>query len=212
MTTNPRWIRAFLLSVATFVLSAADLAAQDGVAVGLRGRVIDSEGRPVPGTVVAAHRVTDQGGAEVARATTGEDGGFILPIETTVDGIYFIATRYEGALYMGATFRDLGEVTGEYVIAVGRNPVALGGPAVMPGPPPEPAPAWPILLVLGIVGVGAVLLPLRGKGRGTLAARSLLLELAELEERRATGIGGADVSTEGEALRARLREITRTGP
>ncbi len=206
-----RTVRTILCTAMLGLLVSIPLGAQEVEPPTLRGRVIDPQGQPVAGIVVAVHRVSEVGGGgEVGRAATAEDGAFDVPLDTSEDGIYFAATRYEGALYMGGMFRELDEVTSDYVIVVGQNAVAGGGPAVVPPPDPGPGATWPVLLVLGVVGGVFVLLPLMPKRRRHFAVRSLLLELAELEERGAAGDTPSQYPAEREALRARIREISQS--
>ncbi|HEX6941185.1 MAG TPA: carboxypeptidase-like regulatory domain-containing protein [Longimicrobiales bacterium] len=213
MSTPGRWSRAACLAVGIVALGAGALHAQDAAGgARLAGRVIDAEGRPVPGLAVSAHGVSQAGGAEVARTTTDEDGRFELAFETRDGATYFAAARYEGGLYVGPLFRDPRDAPADYVIVVGRDPIAVGaGPAAGRSAPPPAPPRGPLLALIGVLGVGAVLWPLTSPQRRPYAVRALLHALAELEERHAAAaVAGAEYEKEKTALRGRLRELTRT--
>lgn len=176
----------------------------------IRGQVVDPTGEPVPAVAVTLHHVNAQGGQEVGRARTGDDGRFEIAVtESPGDGIFFVATRFEGNLYMGATFRDIAEVDSDYVMMVGASPVGSGGIAFR-APPPEPNGNWVVGLVIGLIGVGFVAWPLLNR-RGPARQRALLAELAQLEEEY-TALGPdapadalSDYASRRAALRARLR-------
>lgn len=213
MRSFVRWVRAIAAGGVWAVLAVAPLAAQERAAgSGLVGRVIDAEGRAVAGVTVSVHRVSASGGAEVARSTADAEGRFELAFDTDSAGTYFVATRYEGGLYVGPMFRDLSEAPPDYVLVVGRDPVAIGaGPAVSSTPPPRPS-TWPLLLAIGAVGAGVVLLPIATRRSRPRAARMLLHELAILEERRAEGrVADAEYVEARTTLRNRLRDLARGG-
>lgn len=206
MTARNPVLRLFMASLLALAI-AGTLHAQTPV---IRGQVVDPDGAPVAGVAVTLHHVDATGGREVGRATTGDDGRFEIRIaDTPGDGIFFVATRHEGSLYMGGTFRDLAEVDSDYVILVGASPVGTGGIA-LPAPPPEPNANWVVGLVIGLIGVGFVIWPLVNR-RGAASQRALLAELARLEEEwSALGPDApADVArgyaSRREALRSRLR-------
>ncbi|HEX7049559.1 MAG TPA: hypothetical protein VF188_05055 [Longimicrobiales bacterium] len=199
-------------------LAAAAILCSTTVAAGqsedvLRGRVIGPEGLPVAGAAVALHHVSPTaGGAEVGRAIAGPDGSFEvrIPPGTAADGVFFAATRFDGKLYMGVPFRKSDGVPSDYVIAVRADAGIAAGPAVPGGAAPRPLPWW-VAVPIGLAALWVVARPLLPAGRA-YAARSLLLALAELEERSAARApGGADEDhAERAALRARLRTITGT--
>lgn len=208
-----RWSRVVAIVGACLVLGGAPVVAQQGGArEGLSGRVIDADGRPVAGLAVSVHRVSQTGGEEVARSTTDVDGRFQLAFDTETPGTYFVATRYEGGLYVGQMFRELSEAPEDYVLVVGREPIAIGaGPAGATTPPPAP-PTWPLLLLIGAIGVGVVLFPVFARRNGPRAVRTLVHELAILEERRAAGrVGDAEYAEARAALRERVHERIRGG-
>lgn len=210
---------ATLLLLAVF---ASPLRAQDDRALqdqelrgpALQGRVVDTEGRPVSGIPVTLHHVTEGGGSEVGRALSDQEGRFVIePGATLAGGVYFAATRFDGALYMGTPFRTFGEVPEDYRIVIGGDGI-VGGAAI-PGPvSAERGQGWGVLLFFGLVGLAAVVVPLRRARRGPLAYRTILTELAELEERQAALSPQSRQAMEGEyreqraALRARLKELT----
>ncbi len=208
-----RWVRVVAVVGAWFALGGAPVAAQQaGARTGLVGRVIDAEGRAVADLAVSVHRVSQTGGEEVARSTTDADGRFELAFDTKSPGTYFVATRYEGGLYVGPMFRELDEAPDDYVLVVGRDPIAIGaGPAGATAPPPAP-PTWPLLLLIGAIGAGVVIFPVVARRNGPRAVRTLLHELAILEERRAAGrIGDAEYADARAVLRERLHERIRGG-
>ncbi|HEX7117381.1 MAG TPA: hypothetical protein VF212_01250 [Longimicrobiales bacterium] len=214
MRRGRRWTGSMGVAVALALLGAGAARAQDDAGrARLSGRVVDAEGRPVPGVAVSVHRVSRAGGAELARTTVGPDGRFELTFDAEGEGTYFAATRYEGGLYVGAMFRDPGEAPADYVITVGRDPVAVAaGPATTGSAAPPPAPnPWPLLLLVGAIGAAAVVLPLASWRRRPRALRALLHELAELEERGADpALSPGEYEAERAALRGRIRELTRT--
>ncbi len=212
MSTRRRRAGSVAAVVAGGLLFAGALAAQERSPSTLAGHVVDADGRPVAGATVAVHRVSDAGGAEIARTTTDGRGRFAVAVETEEAGIYFGATSHEGGLYFGALFRDPRDVPEDYLITVGLNPAAAAGPALPPPAPPPPNP-WPVAVLLGLLGAGAVALPLASRGRRPYAVRALLHELAELEERQSADASAApEYAAERAALRARILEMTRTAP
>lgn len=210
------WWRGHLLSIPLLLLLGSVLAsplhAQYPV---LRGQVVDPDGRPVSGISVTLHHVTDGGGAEVGRALSDHEGKFsIEPGEGVVGGVYFAATRFEGALYMGNPFRSLDEVTDDYRIVIGVGGIA-GGAAFQEPPDSAAGQGWLVLLAFALLGLGAVVVPLRRGRRGPGSHRAILVELAELEECHALRSPEARQAAEGAyraqraALRARLQELSR---
>jgi len=209
MSSLVRLARAVAAVGVWVALAAAPLIAQNRAAgSGLVGRVVDAEGRAVAGQTVSVHRVSQSGGEEVARATADAEGRFELEFDTDAAGTYFVATRYQGGLYVGPMFRDLSEAPPDYVLVVGRDPIAIGaGPAVSSTPPPRPA-AWPLVLAIGVVGAGVVLFPVAARRNRPRAVRTLLHELAILEERRAEGrVADEAYEAARSALRKRLRDL-----
>ena len=186
----------------------------------LRGHVVDGAGRPVAGVEVALHRVTPAGGATVARATTGDDGTFVLPITGSGDGddaIYFAATRLDGRLYIGQFFRG-DPPAGTYEIVASGPGVQGAGQAppglALPGSGQAGPPRWP--LVAGVVlllafGCGLTIRSATGDARRTRRQRTLLLEIASLDEALAQRGDAADPEEHDRYLRrrARLQDLLR---
>lgn len=202
---------AILLAIFLITCTVGPLFAQNSV---LRGRVVDPEGRPVAGITVTLHHVTEGGGAEVGRALSDQAGTFAIEAsEEAAGGVYFAATRFEGALYMGTPLRSFAEAGDDYRIVIGEGGFA-GGPAVGQPSGSGGGQGWVVLLLLALLGGAAVVIPLRRARRGPLALRSILSELAELEEGHARRTAEARQAAEGEyqelrdALRARLLELS----
>jgi hypothetical protein len=170
------------------------LAAQEAI---LHGRLLDPAGAPIPAQPVLLHVVDERGGDEAGRAMTDAEGRFAIPLTAADTGaIYFVATRYQGGLYVGHPVRPpFGPE--EYLLAVGPETDASaftmpGQPGTGPLPPdhpPIPGAAgagedwnWGVilLLVLFLGGFGALLWYLNRRSSGSRAA--VLAELAELDE------------------------------
>lgn len=179
------WFAAACLLLAALHPATALPRQEAGETAGaLTGRVQDQEGRPVPDWPVSLHRLNEDGsGAELASTVTNADGVFTFEADFTRDGIYFVATRYDNTIYVGAPFRAPGlppEV--EYVVAVGDPsmglPLAGPLPEEMMGPPEE----------LPLAGIGlfafAIAAFIAAAWRGGLRGdwRLAAIRLAELEE------------------------------
>lgn len=104
----------------------------------LRGRVLDPAGAPIAGQRVILHNVTDTGGAALAEATTDEDGRFSLETGSATDGLFFLATQWDGELRIGPVLRAP-LPTDEYVFSMATAATPAIGPAV--GVPTTVAPA-----------------------------------------------------------------------
>lgn len=172
----------------------------------LRGRVIDGDGEPLAGLVVAVHRVTEAGGAEIARTESDAAGRFEIPLAGD-DALYFAATRYGDQLHVGAPFRGPPPGDAEYVIVVGaETAIPMGrGPPAEGAAPPEGG-SWASWVLLAVAAAGFIVAYTRAGGRDARAERRAgLMALAELEERRAAGeVGSGAYQREREALRRRL--------
>lgn len=201
-----------LVAAALLAVPSAQAQAQELV---VRGRVIGPEGAGVAEQRVVLHRVDTGGGATIAEALSGEDGGFELrtPATTDTTGVYFVAARFDGELYIGPPFRPTDEVAAEQIIHVGipsmsaTAMLAEDGAGTIPlGPPPSTSRAWLLLVIplLGVVGVGVYMMLSR---RGIPKQRALLIEVAELDERMAaaTAAQRAALQDERHRLMARLR-------
>jgi hypothetical protein len=210
------WVRLVL------GLFAVPLLVGTGLAQGpiLRGQVVDPDGLPVTGITVSLHHVTDSGGSEVGRAVSDQEGRFeIALVGEGNGGVYFAATRFDGTLYMGEPFRTLAEASADYRILIGAGGITGGsaaGPALQPpGSPGDRQGRGAVALLLAAIGIAVVLFPLLRLRRGPLAVRTVLAELAELEEAHASRPGGPAAGTEAEylaaraALHSRLRALSR---
>jgi hypothetical protein len=136
VTLGRRFIVWSLSALAGGLLSFGPLAAQTSE---LRGLVLDPDGVGVPGLGVAVHRGGEEGGAQVSLGETDAEGRFLIPIELPPDSaIYFVTTRYEGALHVGTPFRGPIADAAEQVVelSAGVPASALGGSGSMPPPPP----------------------------------------------------------------------------
>jgi hypothetical protein len=175
---------------------------------------VDDEGRPVVGIEVALHRVTPAGGATVARGTTAADGGFVLPIPGIDDGedaIYFAATRLDGRLYIGELFRR-DPPAGTYEILAagpGMQGVERGPPDLaLPGSGQAGPARWPLVAgvtLLLALGCGLTIRSATGDARRARRQRTLLLEIASLDEALARRGGDTDPDEHEQYLRHRAR-------
>lgn len=159
------------------------------------GRVIGPDGEAVSGLMVLLHRVTNQGGAQLARSVSAEDGQFSLRYEPPGDGegVYFVAARYNGRVYVGPMLRAPFVETGDYVMQVGvpgvgdvealmqRSPRATGsvGAGTPAGPPPTPGGVFVAVLLSATIVIGTVLVI---RGTGPSPRRRALIQLAEMDE------------------------------
>jgi hypothetical protein len=212
------WTRAWL--AAALLASSASGAAAAVQQPELRGRVVDGAGRPVAGIEVALHRVTTAGGATVARATTDDDGTFVLPIAdggAGDDAIYFAATRLDGRLYIGQFFRGDPPVgtyeifaSGPGVQGAGQAPLGLPLPGAGQAGPPR----WPLVggvALLLALGGGLAIRSATGEARRARRQRTLLLEIASLDEDLARRGGTTDPDEHERYLRrrAQLQDLLR---
>lgn len=190
-----------LVAVALLALARAGAAQTPGAP--LAGQVVDSAGKPVSGQHVTLHRVDRESGAMVDSAVTDAQGRFTvrLPAETAAadTALYFVATRWQGQLYIGTPFKRP-IPAGTYSVQVGVNPVEMGSAAGAgqggteqaqapppPGPSSSTAARWFLVAMLALVGLGAIGYALVGSARERAAHRRrvLLARIAELDERAA---------------------------
>lgn len=176
----------------------------------LRGRLQDGEGNPIAGWTIALHRVDGAGGVELGTAVTDSAGRFSFEGEFVDEGVYFVATRYEGSLYVGAPFRAPGPPDAEYVVVVGTEVglvPSLGDAPPLP-PPPDGVP-W-VAVAFAAITV-ATFIAVQRAGARNRTWRALAVELAELEEGQgARGReGGAPVHDQLAKRRAELWERLR---
>ncbi|CAN5688342.1 hypothetical protein BH23GEM9_BH23GEM9_14260 [soil metagenome] len=184
-----RRVPVLLAAVMMVLLLPQALHAQD---VTVRGRVIGPDGAPLAEQRVVLHRVDTQGGATIAEALSGADGGFELNAQVIPDtaAVYFVAARYDEELYIGPPFRPLDGSAMDQLIQVGIP--AMSATSMLAGdelPRQVGRPAtnrnW-LLLLIPLLGVAAVavyaLLPRKSIPRD----RTLLIRVAELDERMET--------------------------
>ncbi|HEX6588847.1 MAG TPA: carboxypeptidase-like regulatory domain-containing protein, partial [Longimicrobiales bacterium] len=120
----------FCLLLAASSFATSPVAAQERVTI--RGRVADADDNPIAGAVVLLHAIGDDAGQEVTRDTADATGAFELAFSMDEGPLYFVATRVDGAIFMGDPFREV--PAGELVLRAGAGvePLDLGG--VTPGP------------------------------------------------------------------------------
>lgn len=182
-------------------LRAQAAAGAPAAASTLSGTAVDTAGKPVAGVELTLHRVTGQSGAPVARDTSDAQGRFQLgiPAERDPDAIFFVATRYNGDLFIGQTFKAPYPAGQSYTLTIGVNPIRPEAFQPQPGaaaaaPVPEGARdddqrAGRLFLaaILALAALGA--LGFAGarwrRERVERRRRGLVLEVAALDERYA---------------------------
>jgi hypothetical protein len=122
-------VRHFIRTLLACGAVLASPGASHGQDVSVAGRVIDANGDVVASRTVVLHRVTPDGGALLAQDTTNSEGGFLLeaPAALRQDGVFFVAARHEGELYIGPLLRPPLPAPGDYVLEVGVPGRAPGG-------------------------------------------------------------------------------------
>jgi hypothetical protein len=172
----------------------------------VRGVALDPQGQPLPGVVVALHRVGDMGaGANVASETTDEAGRFHFRVEEPDSALYFAAMRYGGSMYIGPPAMAGVQRVDDYVLvadpsaeagavasALAREPGmgagGMGGAAQAARPAAGGQGTDVALAVVGLLALVAAGLFLttapRYRRRRT---RDTLLEVATVENRLAEG-------------------------
>jgi hypothetical protein len=194
----------------------------------LTGRVLGPTGEPVGEQAVLLHRVAQGGGALLARGTTDALGRFTVRADDDggSEGVYFVATRYEGELYIGPLRRPPFAADEEYIVQVGipgvgdirglsaaTNPPSANPEAASPPlasrsadtPAAPPGRAFGVALLLTAIGVGALLSIRSG---GPSRRRRALIRVAELDERNA-GDASAEQTRRRNALLRRATEQPR---
>jgi hypothetical protein len=200
---------------AVLLLTAAGSAPTAAQELVVTGQVIGPDGSGVSGQRVVLHRVDASGGATIAETLSAETGRFELraPAVTDTAAVYFVASRYDGELYIGPPFRPGQGEAAEQVVHVGLPEMSatalMSGdqPGLMPMGRPATSRNW-LLLVIPLLGVAAVavyaLVP-----RGRIPhERSLVIRVAELDERMSTAPDAQRESllAERQRLMAQLRE------
>lgn len=196
----------------------ASPVASRGQAVSVAGRVIDANGDVVASRTVVLHRVTPDGGALLAQDTTDSEGAFFLeaPEALRQDGVFFVAARHDGELYIGPLLRPPLPAPGDYVLEVGvpgRALADVGGTSrpgtPMPGSATGSSRRWLLALapLLGLLGLGIWAI---ARASGPPARRRLLLHLAELDNEWEAAAGQADRARYLEERRRLLERIRST--
>jgi hypothetical protein len=212
-------VRHFIRTLLACGAVLASPGASHGQDVSVAGRVIDANGDVVASRTVVLHRVTPDGGALLAQDTTNSEGGFLLeaPAALRQDGVFFVAARHEGELYIGPLLRPPLPAPGDYVLEVGVPGRALAdvGGTTRPGPPvPGSATGssrrWLLALapLLGLLALGVWAI---ARASGPPARRRLLIHLAELDNEWEAAAGQADDARYFEERRRLLERIRSTG-
>jgi hypothetical protein len=178
-----------LLAVGGLLASSPVFAQQ----LTVRGRVLGPDNNMLAAQRVVLHRVDASGGSTVAEDTSDAEGRFELNVAASTDtsAVYFIASRYEEQLYIGAPFRPgLGESTEQFlqvgVPGTSADQLMRGeAPPVQGGGRPATSRSWMLLLIplAGVVAVSLYALLARNR---ISPERTLLIRVAELDERMAT--------------------------
>lgn len=163
----------------------------------LHGTVVDPSGKPVAAQKLTLHRVDNVGGGAMVDSATSDDQGRFsvhVPAERDTAAVYFVATRWQGQLYIGTPFKPPVPAGMPYDVVVGVNPVNMGPAGGSTGGPAEAGPMGPAGATTGAPAASS---------DGSIAARwflAILLALVAL-----VAIGYAMVG----ALRERARENRR---
>ena len=199
-----------VIALAASALTASAARAQYPAVI---GRVLAGS-QPVPNQLVSLHRVTEAGGSTVATDTTDETGQFELRLDGAQSGgVQFVATRYEGQLYIGDTFRD--NPPAPYIVSVGPGATPVDFGAGTPGATTPPAQVAPTPVGPDSKGAGAAVIAIAAgilaailfltSRQGTPPARRLLVEIADLDNRNEQAPVSKYEEQRAELLR-RLRE------
>lgn len=224
--------RNLIAAAATFVLlasgsvgeaqDASTQRAESGAAAPeqqtFEGRVIGPDGDAVSELAVLLHRVTNQSGAQLARSVTTEDGRFTFKYEAPSDagGVYFVATRYDGRVYVGPMLRAPFVNAGDYEMQVGvpgvgdvealmgrSSSTAMTGSGSPASPPPAPGALFVAVMLSAAILVGGLLVV---RGTGPPSRRRMLIQLAELDEAGPSGASSSAVARRRRELLRRARE------
>ena len=192
-------MRSYVLLLLTVAWAVPAAAQSPGLPVPITpdpvvGAILGPDNVPLAEQTVVLHRVQASAGETVAETTTAADGRFELAFPQVTDtlAIYFVATRYEGELYIGAPFRAGEQTPGGQVIQVGlpgTSATALldGAPSAIPRPMGRPLTNrnW-LLFAIPLVGVAAVGVYALVPRHRIPADRALLIRIAEIDERMST--------------------------
>lgn len=189
MRTDRRWRVALPAALAFASLAAGALSAQD---LRVEGRVVLPDGQAIPGQSVVLHRVTGDGGTLLAEAVADGDGRFLLeaPGPIPEGAVFFVASRYEGRLYIGPMLRPPLADDAEVTLQVGDPAQALGvagtpsgsPPVTVPGSASGPSRRW-LLLLAPLGGLIGIIIWAGAAATGPPRERRLLIDLARLDNR-----------------------------
>lgn len=180
-----------VIALAFAVLGVREAAAQE---MTIRGQVLGPDDAPLADHRVVLHRVDASGGATIAETQSDASGRFELRAAPTPDtsAVYFVASRYMEELYIGPMFRQDDPMAAEQTLQVGV--AATSASAMMGGdetlPPrqvgrPATSRNW-LLLIVPLVGLVAVAIYALVPRNRIAPQRTLLIRVAELDERLET--------------------------
>lgn len=163
------------------------------VDIAVRGRLIGPDDAPLSAHAVVLHRVSGAEGATIAETTTSATGEFAFTIPAPADtaALYFVATRYQGELYIGPPFRALDESVAPQIIQVGIPGTSATALLNASAGPPAAAPRTPLedrnwlLVIVPLIGVTVALVYLVLPRGQVPHDRALLIRIAELDEKLA---------------------------
>lgn len=183
----------------------------------LEGTVVNGAGEPLGRAVVVLHGLSPEGGAELARDTADATGRFTLDVPGMGSALFFVATRIDGDLFVGPTFRDV--VPDSYTLPAGAGvqpfPLAgastgtpaMGGTATRAAGQTDSSShgGWWVALIALVIAAVVALLGYRARRRPS-HARQLMLDIARLDLEHGKASAGAAPATE-HAYRTRRREL-----
>ena len=204
-------MKKLVLLLSVCILAAQPLHAQAGDIV--RGIVHGPDGAPLAGQAVVLHRVTGSAGVTVASDSSDADGSFRLHVQDAdadVDAVYFLASRYNGELYIGDAFKAPFDSTVLRAVRVGtpetsaRNLVTDAAREIMPPAPPPPDPTRWLLWILPVLAITALAVTtMIGRGR-VPERRRALHAIAQLDEAHASSTHSTVDDSAYHARRAEL--------
>lgn len=192
-------LRAATLCAA--LLAWADAGSATAQDLRVAGRIVGPGGAPAAGQTVVLHRVTGDGGTLLAEATADTEGRFVLEAAGPAPegAVYFVASRFEGRLYIGPMLRPPFDAGTEVTLEIGDPARALGTatPAAAPTIPvqsPGAATGTPrrwLLLLAPLAGLLGIVVWAGSAVTGPPRDRRILIQLARLDNRfREAGAGG----------------------